>query len=427
MIFLAIGFSVIISILSYYKIRRITSPMVLFNIIWSIVYIFIYVNLSNFYEVSNQAIIIMLVGQIFYNLGTTFKVRIGKRKNVTICDSDGAAFRIPNLIIVIQIILLCLMLPFISKAMTSILINGFNMQRYYFATNETDFFSSVQRLIYIYLIVFPLNKAICLLCVMELISKKKISLKLIISAVSMGCETIITAGRFAIVDILFCFMMVFFVMKKRGKQDKETKKLSRVVITVFVSVVAGIMLISSMRTLKDDNMLKILFANTIDYFTIGPRLLDKALMDPVTWGLNDFGCGGFTLAGLMEIVRLFFAFLHIPINLNFFGRSQEVAGLYFAISPTGKMANAFTTMYYYFMRDFSYLGLVILPFLFGLICSNIYRKSNRENSIWSAMKYSYLMLLVLYSSCWWNGIRPEYWSCFIWMCLVHRVLVRKRG
>ena len=49
--------------------------------------------------------------------------------------------------------------------------------------------------------------------------------------------------------------------------------------------------------------------------------------------------------------------------------------------------NAFATMYYYFMRDFGIIGLIILTILFSLICIVIFNYMKKTNIFFSKFLY----------------------------------------
>ncbi len=424
--YVAIMLAGLMTLATYRKEKSIMAPSVVFNALWTFVYFFIVVNLGNYFKISTSAYMIMLTGQIAFGFGSSLNVRfkLGDFQR----NAIDAPFILPPWFVFLQLVVIALMLPFLGIALSTILNSGFGSQRYNFATNETLLFTNLQRYLYIYLIVFPINKALCLLCVGEVFQKKKITLKFIIAILGIALETIITAGRFAIVDIAFCFLAIFFIYVKGDLVRKDKKKIKRIVFYIILLVLIAGMIVSASRTKREDSHLSILLSNFVDYFTIGPRLLDLALEQPEVWGLSDWGLGGFTFAGLLEIVRLVFAFIGIPVGLTFFGDSQSVAGLYHVISSTGKRANAFPTMYYYFIRDFSFAGVIIIPFIFGIVCRAVYRYIFiKERSIWRSLLYGYLLLLVFYSSCWWQAIRPEYWTTLIWLICLYKIFIHKKS
>ena len=213
------------------------------------------------------------------------------------------------------------------------------------------------------------------------------------------------------------------------KADIELKKMIPLLLSVIIIVavaLVGVAAVSAGRMQRSDSLFVNLIYNVAEYFSIGPRLFDMALENPVTWGLQDFSFGGYIFAGALEVIRLFFAMIGVPVNINFFAKAQEVVGIYYTISPNGSKRNAFPTMYYYFMRDFSWVGVIIVPFLLAVVAHQLYKRVKSHPTPWTALKYSYLLLPLLYSPCWWQPIRVEYWTTFIWMILCYKLLSKRR-
>ena len=149
MLYLLLAFSFALSIGSYYTHNKAVAPGVLFNIVWTMVYLLLIININSFYDVSDTVVAIMFAGQLFFNLGSQTKLRFSKTTSVHFVDS-GSDFAISSQMVLVQIVVLLAILPFAYKALNSINLYGFAMQRYYFATNTDHLFTTFERYFYIY-------------------------------------------------------------------------------------------------------------------------------------------------------------------------------------------------------------------------------------------------------------------------------------
>lgn len=422
MIYVLIILSAVQTFLSYLECKKWSSPAVVFNGVWTFSYLASGINFSNFFDISEKVLWILFLGQIIFNLGIIFSSLVKIRFREANVEKKASVLSqhtwIPELLLIL------LMIPFVIVAYGQIQEGGFSSQRASFATNEYDFFTPFQRIFYIYTFVFPLNKALCLLEISEFVQSKKIRIGFVLSFIGIFLETLITAGRFAIADVIFCFLVVYSFFSKDGFLE-ERKKFNINVFIIVAIVLIGASIVSADRMQRSESLFVNLFYNVAEYFSIGPRLFDIALENPIEWGLQDFSLGGYVFAGAFELLRLFFSTLGLTVNINFFAKAQEVVGLYYTLSPNGTQRNAFPTMYYYFMRDFSWVGVIIVPFLLAIVVQYFYKYVKTHPTPWTALKYSYIILPILYSPCWWQPIRVEYWSTLIWMVVCHRVFSRR--
>jgi oligosaccharide repeat unit polymerase len=141
------------------------------------------------------------------------------------------------------------------------------------------------------------------------------------------------------------------------------------------------------------------------YFTIGPCLLEKALNSPSSFGLDNYTYGGVFFAGIIEIIRIIFVPLGVKFE-GFFGTAQEYMNHYYEIG-NGIRANAFPTMFYYFMRDYGYLGVVLCSFAVGLFFLLVYVHASKKPNFLSYAFFVVVMNIIAYGMCWWPYYGPE--------------------
>lgn len=411
--------NIIISILGFcffYGISRdMKNPAVIYNLLWLIVISLLQINTMEWYELSVNTYVVSSLGLFMFNLGALFSMGISiSRKRTTnhidyqLDDNNGIKTR---RLLSIQILLLVITLPMLIKAITFIGIYGWHDMRTIYANGiEYGYMTAGQRLFYIHFVIFPLIQT-CFYVQSVLWGKGLVPFwHVLISIINIIFVIIITVGRW---DLAYVFIALFFSyqlnLKRKALSKVEQDRLKKQNRKIKYILILVVILLSWATVLRHDiesNMFENVINVVTQYFSSGMALLNVMLENVSQSGLDTYHWGSATLAGFLKTI----SFIMQLITLGHFSFSvpdvQEYAGQFHAVSPAENM-NAYVTIYYYFMRDFGYLGLIVFTFIFAFICVNIYKNLKINPSLFNQIAYLHMISILFFSTLWWEPIRME--------------------
>lgn len=410
--------------------RDLLFPGCIFNFIWIFVSILYIGNFGGMYDVKNQTYILIYIGLISVNIPYIYA--LGKNQIVYRCygrirGQKAVLVEQKTLLLGFQLLLLTAMIPFTVKMIGA--SDNLALRRQMYASNTGSIMSGVERLIYIYFGVFPGISAQMLLVALLLFKgKMKKSDKMFhlsLSIILILMKIIADGGRMVIIDTGICFFLaICFVINwnERGLDKKDRKKQQRLKrrMAILVGIAAvGCVLVTISRASNVASPIKYALRMAAGYYSIGPRLFERALENPQIMGLDKWTLGGVFLGGLLEIPRSFFAVLGIKLP-SFFTIAQQELATYFLIGENMR-ANAFPTMFYYFMKDWGYIGIFIGSFIVGAVSLRVYRRvSIKTNIVWYFI-YNLFLIVFAYGMCWWPLYRPEYFSACIYTYFIAKL------
>lgn len=391
----------------YLKRKDIKHPIVLFNIIWIIVALLMFLNPMEWYDISIKTYLIAIVGSFSFNYGGLILSKVSVKKTYaqqSVSYDDGIING--NKLLLIQMFLLIVTIPMLLKAFTFLKIYGWHDMRSIYANGIAyGYMTAFERMFYIHIVVFPLMQT-CFYIQTILYVKRKIPLwHLLIGVVNIICTTIITVGRW---DIVYIIIAMFFSLKFR--QDKKIFNVSKKT-KKRIYFLAGLMLIvvgyvTLNRHNSTGSILNTLINVLAGYFCCGLQLLDQMLENVSQSGLNEFSFGGAIFSGLFKVLNVLLMLLtgsriQIPIV-----DVSSYSGNFFQVSPVQKM-NAYVTWYYYFLRDFGIIGVILISALLGAVAVKIYLKATKHPNTKNQVIYLHMVTILLFCSLWWEPIRME--------------------
>lgn len=407
--------SVLLFVYMFNRTKDILFPGCFFNLIWAIVFFLDLFNFSELYEVRVFTYVIILIGFIFINVPMLLFIESKDsfmrysiiRSNANLTLNRG------SVLLIVQFVLLIAMIPLAIK-MNSIAEN-FATRRSIYASNSDFFMTNFERYVYIYFGIFPAITAQALLVFLlylknSFVNNFQMYAHLTLAILLIALEVSTNGGRMAVLNVFFYFFLAygfskysdkFFYGADSCKRNNTKKKMYRFFAVVLI---VGIWL-TTLRSANESNELEYSLRMIARYFTIGPRLLEKALENPGLFGLEDYAFGGITFAGFSEILRVLFSLIGVKFD-GFFASAQQYMNFYYEIGPNIQ-ANAFPTMYYYFLRDFGFVGVIIEPFLIGLFFLFVYIRASNKTNILSYTLFFMIINIAVYSACWWPYYRPE--------------------
>lgn len=408
-------------------------PAILFDLLWLAACILLIINPNKYYQVSYKTIWITLLGAICFNIPTYLETIIDKKSKPQQVDIDVVKRSKIRTLFWIQLILTLLMIPLSIRAVSFISIYGFAFMRNVVADGITyGYMSTLERMIYIHYIIFPLIKALSLVQLVMYARGKCKAFELIPTIINQALLVVTTTGRNDLLMFIIWGMFAISVNKKFSSSIRAIiKKQGRTI--KFVICIAGVAIIGITfvrHRMSEESLISSYTGVVHTYVAGGFQLLDLALRDPVEWRLNTYTLGVSTFKGLLDTVNttitmLTGGVLHLPefyANANI----QTIAEEFHAVSAT-KTMNAYVTMYYYFLRDLGYVGLICFTTMLSMLCSGNYKKMCKNPSLDHQLNYYIMLNIIFFSTIWWEPINSSFWVYLIWTKILVFLVTGKVG
>ena len=374
--------------------RQINDMGVIFNAWWCIILIGFSLAKSSMYDVQSSVWWYIASGTLIFNivyilssLGKEVRFTFGNRKPRENWKTEKEIYRVINYI---QYAMFLMMIPLVIRTLPTLLSGSLLDVRMNYLGNGSagPAMSTIERLVYIFFGVFPCV-ASCTMIHAILWSRGQVRFRNIwFDFVNIICIVLISGARTYVFYTAIYFIGAYIL-----------------VIGIMGFVITAQRSFSGNKESIWDNLIDTL----IIYFTGGIKVLDITLLSPGQYGLNDLTYGSTLIAGITSVIG--YIFNALPLVGGIFTQfPTDIAQQYLTndiwIGPRLAM-NAFGTMYYYFLRDFGKVGIVIGPTILGLIASHVSRK--KAIDYFSYILRMQLLLLIIFSVCWWEPFRMEYW------------------
>ena len=111
------------------------------------------------------------------------------------------------------------------------------------------------------------------------------------------------------------------------------------------------------------------------------------------------------------------------INIRIPSVTSYASG-FFHVSATQTM-NAYVTVFYTFMQDLGWLGLIVEPVIIGGIAVRNFRRAKNDPSMYNMLILAYLNIVLLFSTIRWRLMLTDWASMFIYVYLLCRILQGK--
>ncbi len=404
-------------------------------LIWGIVLLVNFISPYDWYPMQDNTIFILLLGTFVMNL-TFIAAQKFFPPRPDYCKSITIDKKVVKIFYILQIVLVVITIPILAKAIFALAKSGFNMAvlRTMYATGGEGgiYMTTFERLLYIHYVVQPLSYC-CIamdayLCFMNGFRKKP----LIYLLVTMFNVSLITAGRHVILYSIVAISVAYFSTKKDDISIEERRHKKRYYRTIIILAVAITVLITILRSSEDEGFFGQVVQSIVSYFCGGARVFNTVLQNGSMYGLSlqTYGLG--FIGGLASIFCFIDGSILGIVGLNLvpkgFNMYDFVHG--YLNSPvqygTSSQMNAFSTMYYYFLRDFGIIGVAILTCLLCLIFVYFENRYYRNPNIMNAALYIHIFFTGIMSVCWFEPIRVEFWMTIFWIIAVNKVLFSHR-
>lgn len=418
------AFTLFSLVVCYKNNKSILFPGVIFNFIWFFAILANQINLNGFYPIHEKTYLVILVGLIAFNI--PFLTAKNTRKNIQPDIMEINHKRI-KIILAVQFIMILMLVPLAIRAIPFYQIYGSTGFRTIYAKGvEFGYMSSIDRMLYIHYGVFPLclvtNMAMIFLWTHGIVKFRALILGLIAEALVSFCS----GGRGNILFLLLVVIQaVLLSSKMSGEIQYYLKKIKRQVKWIVIGLIIALIYMSIQRGNVGSGNFVLEFSKTLSTnFSGGIQLLDLALQDPAEWDLNNYYLGAATLNGFLQIfatmVRMF-SLHRIVIEIP---AVAQYASNFFPVSPTQKM-NAYVTIFYTFIQDFGYLGIIIMPIIIGTLAVHMYRRLYKDTDMYSMLMLSFTNIIFLFSTIRWRLMLSDWAIMIIYIYIICRFLQGK--
>ena len=417
-------FILLIFVVIYLMLERdIINPIIIFCSIWAISLILSSFGLYNMTEISEKAIIIILIGSLSFVVGATiyyiynskFKDKI-KLNNA--CEKkyiENVNFNLINIILIVSIILI---LPLATKV-TMFLFKGVNyseIRAMYYSYGDKESLIKNETLF----TIFDWFSAAVLATVTPIIiiNTMKKNYK-IFSTIALSIFTILyiysTAGRSQLF-IIFIEIVLTYLMFRR----EINKKIKKGVTIFFIVITIIILVMSIARNNKDKtdsiNQGYAYLSLPAPYFSKLVDYIDKENINTngVATLYGPYLIVQKTIKGLtgykLQSAEYYFNIINKPQNywLRIFQDSKN----YY---------NAYATLFYNFYLDFKFIGVIIFSFLYGIFMEIIYLNSKSKKSVTNIFLYLVCIIGLCNSFIRWQFASPT----IIFTIILLKIIIQK--
>jgi oligosaccharide repeat unit polymerase len=420
--FLLLTVVLIINLIIFSKIRigSYNNPLAYYLIWWGIWLIVSQFNFFNLFEVSIKTYIFLLLNIFMFSLGYFIFCKKIQYKSFKIFKVNKEG------IFIIQSTLFFILIYYLHRY-NMLYRNASVLDIRNIKFQVGLLFSSGYEMIFFNYIITFLVYYFTLLSISRFIIEVKVDKNFYISVINVIIYSFIGYGRLIYFDFII-FIIVGFLLNKSLSRKKvnmyklHNKKNMKNMIIFLIIIISGLLLSSYFISVRmgGNKVYKGLlnnFSQSIIYFTGPFRAFDNCM---VTFSDKfNFTFGRSTLSGLDEIVNnmLYILYRNItPLNyeIGFYTQQPIMIGNH-------QIFNAFYTCIMNYYMDFGVIGVIIIPFIYGIIAAKIYRVFNDNPNIYTLMLIIYFTYTTISSEFRWSYQSPTTWIILIFILIgVHK-------
>ena len=246
---------------------------------------------------------------------------------------------------------------------------------------------------------------------------------LIIAFIDVILISVLNGGRYAILGVLYAIVIMLFSgeLKFNGFNFFRIKKYKRYILASICFVVIFMIYITITRGQS-------LISSIVSYFSGSYAYLDYILDNPSQFALNEKTYGYLTFGSITEPFVIMLKVLGITdakvpsYEFNIYCQN------FYNIGTGTKvfMYNANTSVLYYYLRDFGFLGIIIGAIFFSSCL--IYAYNRRLNNTFYSLCFVYVCIALFNSLMTYSlfGTGPLYTIITFWLISQKGIVIRKR-
>ena len=211
---------------------------------------------------------------------------------------------------------------------------------------------------------------------------------LMVALVDTLLLTIMTGGRYALVQLLYSVIILFAVVPNNKKT--RGKKSSFIIAALVLVFIVAISVSITIQNRGGD-----FYKDLVIYFSGSFSYLSMILDNPTQYGLGEMMYGYMGFGFILEPIMLVLKFLGLS--------DAKVPSWHFNIycqpfqniATTGWIAfNNNTTLLYYYLRDFGFIGIVLATIVFSFVLSR-FIKMWKDGKLIGSVFSIYLVIVLL--------------------------------
>lgn len=317
----------------------------------------------------------MLIFGIIYSIKG-----VSKESEIKVLLEADMSVRI-KLITACNVLVFVYMIPFFIRALTVIGNQGLIYLRMISGSESSELGTTDISNLILQSICYPIILSSIFIGIVCLFLKNKKAIKILIIALMnlcIYCFTNASRNGFVIVIIVAVvayFKLVFPLRTKKLKREGRSHKFLLSLISVALILV--VVYISKERSSSRLSA----FENVYIYFFGGPSYVTQLMKNMSNYSINHtFLYGTATFGFIYNIFAIIGRYFGIDIPISDYIINSELASKVYAISPTVQ-ANAMSTVFFPFLMDWGYAGVIVGPLLMSLFVVDVERKSMTSGDV----------------------------------------------
>ncbi len=398
--FLIIALCAVVFLLSLRIEKNLYNPITIFSFIWMFIFSLYQMRCFGIFEVSDQTYYLMMLGIVSF-FGGALAGYIPAPVKVKLSDEAVTDQIIHYRLIKAAGLIVLAFMACEAIETYQLLRSGnslFEIRTSLQGYAEYDFSSGLYALrrrigpLYTWMILPVYNSLLLITCIDIFIGKRDRQL-IFISLLCMLLKSFKEGSRVAVFIFMIYLVFSFLICKESNIRMRNLKRIKKKLV-IGTAALTGILILLSVIRISQGQ--KTVFEEIYMYFTCCIPLFDYWSNAP---GLS-FRTGG--AASLYGIIQLPVTFLNVITGSSQWYKSGQQAitdtELFVKIRSMGysDSYNAYTTAFYYFLKDFGITGIVAGSAVFGGVCSLVYNriKCNIRNLAFSKrLIFIYLLLI----------------------------------
>lgn len=380
------------SLICYVKTKKIFNYGSFYSYIWIVVGCLANSGFMNYYLPSTLVNMCICISMFVFGIVYAWRGQRALSPLKGILNAD-TSIRI-RLIYICNIFVFMYILPVFFKALNVIQNQGFVYLRMIAGTSSEELGVSSFYDIILQSVCFPIILSTIFIGIVCFFLKRKNAITILaMSLLNLVMYCLANAARngFVIVIIFTVFAyfkLVFPLQVNRIKREGKNHKL--LLSVMILGLLYIIIYISKHRS--SDSLTG--FENVYIYFIGGPSYLTQLLKHLDNYSINHtFLYGSATFGFIYNIFAILLQFLGIKLPISDYIINSKLTSNSYFISPSIN-ANAMSTIFFPFLMDWGYFGIIIGSILMALIFAYIENKSNKKYDVrWIILStYSYYFL-----------------------------------
>ncbi len=359
----------------------------IFVLMWSICLTFASFGL---YGMNKPIPIVFFLGcmsMFIFSLVGSSKTKVASKTKIAYLRMNTIENKSFSLCYVLNLVAYIFSFPYLKKSIDLIISTGnldlirenaFNASAEYATTAVLTIFQTI---------IAPLFLVTILLAAIDILSKKKHKILILMALIDVIIYTVMFAGRYMLLQLL---LFVFFASydKFSGNVFKFFRRQKKV---IFFSVIMLLALVyMTLQRSSSSSFFKSLYTYFCGSFAYLSYLIENQIgTDLYLMGATQFG---FFTNFVSIVLKVLF---NVPVN----GSSYRITQLTQYMVPIGGNIkyNSLATMLHDFMADYGLYGCLFGVLIFAFFCNQIEIAKKRSNSLFVKAFYIYILYTVVNS------------------------------